>query len=187
MSEPFITTASGRNLFFDRPHPDQIDIGDIARGLATEFRWCGQGPRWITVAEHSVAAAVAANYRGLGPRVAVLSLLHDAHEFAMKDMPTHLKRSLAEYTAVADRLQAAILAALKVEPPTEAEAESVHRIDLDLRTKEVMEGFAPAGLRLDGMVMPGQLPGLIGMVPEGARQNFIYAWQALTDPENRRA
>jgi hypothetical protein len=184
MSEPFITTASGKNLYFDSPHPDQIDIGDIARGLATEYRWCGQGDKWITVAEHSAAAAVAAQYRGLGARVAKLALLHDAHEFAMKDMPTHLKRSLPQYEAVAERLQAAIFAALGVAPPTDAEAESVHRIDLDLRTKEIMEGFAPLSLFTEGMVLPANLPALVGMTPEGARWNFILAWQALTDPKN---
>jgi hypothetical protein len=187
MSEPFITTASGRSLYFDRPHPDQIDIGDIARGLATEFRWCGQGSKWITVAEHSVAAAVAAQYRGLGTQVAKLALLHDAHEFAMKDMPTPLKRSIPAYQAVADRLQSAILEALGLKPPTEAEAESVHRIDLDLRLKEVIEGFAPSSLLQEGMVLPGNLPALVGMDPEGARRNFMLAWGALIDPTNAKA
>lgn len=169
----------GKWVNFLNPQPEQIDIRDVARGLAYEYRWCGQGVRRITVAEHSIAAARVALKRDKGHRVAQLALLHDAHEFAMKDLPTPLKVCLEEYEVLASRLQAAILAAFNVQPPTAAETEAVDEIDSTLAILEAQAGFAPAGFKADKPVAPDWGVPLLGSQPWIAEEDFLRLFNRL--------
>jgi len=104
---------SGRRLDLVDPSPLDIEIGDIAHGLARVARWNGQtrGPHAFSVAQHSVLVeAIAAD---LGPtltatdRLAVL--LHDAPEYVIGDMISPFKALVGgEYKSVEARLLAAV-------------------------------------------------------------------------------
>lgn len=76
---PYITTFTGRFYFTD-PHPEDVNIHDIAQSLASIRRYTGHGAREYTTAEHSVHI-----YRWLVAQNATLDerlagLLHDAPE-----------------------------------------------------------------------------------------------------------
>ena len=104
---------SGRRLDLVDPSPLDIEITDIAHGLARVARWNGQtrGPHAFSVAQHSVLVeAIAAD---LSPaltaadRLAVL--LHDAPEYVIGDMISPFKALVGgEYKSVEARLLAAI-------------------------------------------------------------------------------
>src|SRR5215469_17760071 len=78
---------SGRRLDLLDPSPLDIEIGDIAHGLARVARWNGQttGDHAFSVAQHSVVVEeICAHIQpGLEPRWRLAALLHDASEYVI--------------------------------------------------------------------------------------------------------
>ena len=104
---------SGRRLDLLDPTPVDIEIEDIAHGLAFVARWNGQtrGDFAYSVAEHSLL--VEAIFARLGPdmppRWHLAALLHDAPEYVIGDMISPVKAAVGPgYGALDDRLSAAI-------------------------------------------------------------------------------
>ncbi|MFG1422443.1 HD domain-containing protein [Roseixanthobacter liquoris] len=104
---------SGRRLDLLNPSPLDIEIEDIAHGLARVARWNGQtrGANIFSVAQHSLLTEKLAR-RAVGDidvrwRRAVL--LHDAPEYVIGDMISPFKAMIGgDYKAVEARLLAAI-------------------------------------------------------------------------------
>jgi 5'-deoxynucleotidase YfbR-like HD superfamily hydrolase len=104
---------SGRRLDLLDPSPFDIEIEDIAHGLARVARWNGQtvGEHGFSVAQHSVVVEeIAAHIEpGLEPRWRLAALLHDAPEYVIGDMISPFKTALGlNYRAFEDQLEAAI-------------------------------------------------------------------------------
>lgn len=99
----WILTASGKHFDFADPQPDQIDLLDIAQGLANESRYAGQCRAFYSVAQHSVMASHIVSHDH-----ALEALLHDATEAYCKDIPRPLKQMLPDYRAVEARVEAVI-------------------------------------------------------------------------------
>lgn len=104
---------SGRRLDLLDPSPMDVEIEDIAHGLARVARWNGQtkGAHAFSVAEHSViveALCVELQPR-LDPRSRLLALLHDAPEYVIGDMISPFKAVLGDgYKNIESRLAFAI-------------------------------------------------------------------------------
>jgi 5'-deoxynucleotidase YfbR-like HD superfamily hydrolase len=104
---------SGRRLDLLDPSPLDIEIEDIAQGLARVARWNGQtaGEHPFSVAQHSlVVEELTAHLKpGLEPRWRMAALLHDAPEYVIGDMISPFKAALGvDYRAFEDRLERAI-------------------------------------------------------------------------------
>lgn len=104
---------SGRRLDLLDPTPMDIEIADIAHGLAFVARWNGQthGDWAYSVAEHSllVEQIHARAEPGAEPRWRLAALLHDAPEYVIGDMISPVKAALGrEYGEMDSRLAAAI-------------------------------------------------------------------------------
>ena len=104
---------SGRRLDLAQPSPMDIEIEDIAHGLARVARWNGQtrGAHALSVAEHSVLVEQITRTLtpGLGPEGWLTALLHDSPEYVIGDMISPFKAILGEsYKGVEARLQEAI-------------------------------------------------------------------------------
>lgn len=104
---------SGRRLDLLDPTPVDIEIEDIAHGLAFVARWNGQthGDHAYSVAEHSLL--VETIYGRISPNAPVkwrlAALLHDAPEYVIGDMISPVKAAVGPgYGALDDRLMAAI-------------------------------------------------------------------------------
>lgn len=104
---------SGRRLDLLDPTPVDIEIEDIAHGLAFVARWNGQtaGDYAYSVAEHSLL--VETLYGRIAPNAQVkwrlAALLHDAPEYVIGDMISPVKVAVGPgYGALDDRLTAAI-------------------------------------------------------------------------------
>jgi uncharacterized protein len=104
---------SGRRLNLIDPSPLDIEIADIAHGLARVARWNGQtkGAHIYSVAQHTLL--VEAVMREQMPRIdaswRLAALLHDAPEYVIGDMISPFKAVLGEdYKAVEKRLLSAI-------------------------------------------------------------------------------
>ena len=104
---------SGRRLDLLDPAPLDVEIEDIAHGLAFVARWNGQtrGDWPYSVAEHSllVEALFARADPGAPTRDRLAALLHDAPEYVIGDMISPVKAAVGPgYGALDARLQAAI-------------------------------------------------------------------------------
>ena len=104
---------SGRRLDLLDPSALDIEIEDIAHGLARVARWNGQtsGAHIFSVAQHSLLVEALARARvprlDRSRRLAVL--LHDAPEYVIGDMISPFKAVIGDaYKAVERRLLAAI-------------------------------------------------------------------------------
>ncbi len=104
---------SGRRLDLLDPTPVDIEIEDIAHGLAFVARWNGQtrGDFPYSVAEHSLL--VEDIHARLQPEAPVkwrlAALLHDAPEYVIGDMISPVKAAVGPgYGALDERLTAAI-------------------------------------------------------------------------------
>lgn len=104
---------SGRRLDLLEPSPLDIEIADIAHGLARVARWNGQtkGPHAFSVAQHSVL--VERLVADLSPRISrearLMALLHDAPEYVVGDLISPFKAAIGiSYKDLENKLQAAI-------------------------------------------------------------------------------
>ncbi|WFS01830.1 HD family hydrolase [Rhizobium tumorigenes] len=103
---------SGRRLDLLDPSPLDVEIGDIAHGLARVARWNGQtsGSNAFSVAQHCLV--VEDILRRIVPTTAddlLVALLHDAPEYVIGDMISPFKAVVGGgYKAVEKRLEAAI-------------------------------------------------------------------------------
>lgn len=104
---------SGRRLDLLDPTPMDIEIEDIAHGLAFVARWNGQtiGDYAYSVAEHSIL--VEQIFSIIQPKAPVkwrlAALLHDAPEYVIGDMISPVKSAVGPgYSALDDRLTSAI-------------------------------------------------------------------------------
>ena len=104
---------SGRRLDLLDPSPMDIEIEDIAHGLARVARWNGQtvGEHAFSVAQHSVVVEeiVAHIQPDVAPKWRLAALLHDASEYVIGDMISPFKAALGvDYKTFEDRLESAI-------------------------------------------------------------------------------
>jgi 5'-deoxynucleotidase YfbR-like HD superfamily hydrolase len=104
---------SGRRLDLLDPTPVDIEIEDIAHGLAFVARWNGQtvGDHAYSVAEHSLLVETLFNL--IAPAAPVrwrlAALLHDAPEYVIGDMISPVKAAVGpDYGVLDERLSAAI-------------------------------------------------------------------------------
>ena len=104
---------SGRRLDLLEPSPLDVEIEDIAHGLARVARWNGQtkGPHAFSVAQHCVL--VERLVADLSPRLSrdarLMALLHDAPEYVVGDLISPFKAAIGvNYKDLELKLQSAI-------------------------------------------------------------------------------
>jgi 5'-deoxynucleotidase YfbR-like HD superfamily hydrolase len=104
---------SGRKLDLLDPSPFDIEISDIAHGLARVARWNGQtkGDHAFSVAQHCVVVEELALLFApkLDMRARLMCLLHDAPEYVIGDMISPFKAALGlDYRVFEHRLASAV-------------------------------------------------------------------------------
>ena len=104
---------SGRRLDLLDPSALDIEIEDIAHGLARVARWNGQtnGDHSFSVAQHCVLVEAIYHHcnKGVSRQQRLVALLHDAPEYVIGDMISPFKAALGmDYKAFEHRLMAAI-------------------------------------------------------------------------------
>ena len=105
---------SGRRLDLLDPSPLDVEIEDIAHGLARVARWNGQtiGPHIFSVAQHSLLVEkIAVTLEpAIGRPERLFMLLHDAPEYVIGDMISPFKAVIGDaYKSVEARILGAIL------------------------------------------------------------------------------
>lgn len=169
-----ITTRSGRQVSLHAPRPDQIDIGDIAHGLAYQCRFNGQVSRFYSVAQHSILVASI-----LPDHLKLVGLLHDVAEAYLGDIVQPLKQFLPEFEWIERRFMAVIGDRLGIELDHHPEVKhadlvalATEKRDLLPREKchwEVLEGIQPSSR----LILP--------MTPMEAEDAFLKTFAHLLD------
>jgi 5'-nucleotidase len=169
---------SGRRLDLMDPSPLDIEIADIAHGLARVARWNGQtsGAHIFSVAQHTLL--VEAVMREHSPRLDIkyrlAALLHDAPEYVIGDMISPFKAVLGgDYKVVEKRLLSAIHIRFglpaELAPEIERQIKAADRGAAFLEATE-LAGFAPAEARR----LFGRDPDL----PAASRLDYLTPWSA---------
>ncbi|SFZ86065.1 hypothetical protein SAMN02983003_3239 [Devosia enhydra] len=104
---------SGRRLDILDPSPLDVELSDIAHGLARVARWNGQtiGDYPFSVAQHSVLVLeiVRLMDESVDARAELYAVLHDAPEYVMGDIISPFKAAMGgNYREVEQRLQGAV-------------------------------------------------------------------------------
>ncbi len=180
---------SGRRLDLLDPSPMDIEIEDIAHGLARVARWNGQtiGEHPMSVAQHSVVveAIVAHVEPAIEPHWRLAALLHDAAEYVIGDMISPFKAALGlDYQAFEDRLSAAIH--IRFGLPARAPASIKRLIKAADRACAFFEATQLAGfetdeaLRLFGKPPAGYRLDIEPLAPGLAQASYLQRHQALS-------
>lgn len=182
---------SGRRLDLLDPTPMDIEIGDIAHGLAFVARWNGQtaGEYPYSVAEHSLLVAdIFARQQPNAPtKWQLAALLHDAPEYVIGDMISPVKAAVGPgYGALDDRLMAAIH--LRFGLPAAVPATVKRQIKRADKLSAWLEATQIAGFtaaeadRLFGKPDPAAVKGLNIHLrpPVEVRQQFLQRFAALS-------
>jgi uncharacterized protein len=169
---------SGRRLDLLDPSPLDIEIADIAHGLARVARWNGQtsGAHIFSVAQHTllVEAVMREQTPRIDIRIRLAAMLHDAPEYVIGDMISPFKAVLGgDYKAVEKRLLSAIhirfgLPAV-LAPEIERKIKNADRGAAYLEATE-LAGFAEA----EAKRLFGSDPGL----PAASRRDYLTPWTA---------
>ncbi len=145
---------SGRRLDLLDPSPVDIEIEDIAHGLARVARWNGQttGHHALSVAQHSIIVeqiATALNQdKGWQPQDCLAALLHDAAEYVVGDLISPFKAALGlDYKAFELNLMQAIQ--LRFGLPGHLDTEIEARIKQADRIAAYYEATVLAGFETD--------------------------------------
>ena len=198
MTEPraWQRMLSGRRLDLLDPSPLDIEIEDIAHGLARVARWNGQtgGAYAFSVAQHSVLVErlFLTERRGVAEaRWCLAALLHDAAEYVIGDPITPFKAALGTgYRHIEQGLQQAVH--LRFGLPArlpEAVAAAIKRSDKVAAFSEAvaLAGFSEAeARRVLGYRRRAQVKDICAVPPDQAKRLFIARFSALqTVLENR--
>lgn len=181
---------SGRRLDLLDPTPMDIEIEDIAHGLAFVARWNGQtlGDYAYSVAEHSLL--VETIFGRIAPKAPakwrLASLLHDAPEYVIGDMISPVKAAVGPgYSALDDRLEAAIHIRFglpaKVPQSVKRQIKKADRISAWMEATQIAGFTTPEADKLFGAPDPNLTAGLTIVLrpPVEARTDFTARHAAL--------
>ena len=107
MSNLWLQTFTGKQVFPMDMKLDDIDLVDIAHSLSRQCRYNGHSRVFYSVAEHSTLLARHAMQRKLPLHIAKIMLLHDASEAYISDICRPLKKQLPQIKPIeqiADKL-----------------------------------------------------------------------------------
>ena len=181
---------SGRRLDLLDPSPLDVEIEDIAHGLARVARWNGQtkGAHAYSVAQHCVLVERLAQELkpALSKQARLMALLHDAPEYVIGDLISPFKSAVGiDYKDFENRLLAAIHIRFGLPPKPPADLAAIlKKADIISAFHEATQlaGFtAEEAKRYFGTPPRGtRFPRLVPLSTADAQAQFLDRFQRLT-------
>lgn len=126
----WFSTFTGRQFYLTDPHPDDVDIKDIAHALSMVCRFGGHIREFYSVAQHSVhCAELVASWHPQEIALQLYTLLHDASEAYLGDVVRPLKYSMPNYLTLELTMQDMIYRGLGVSNPNVSEQQIIKSAD----------------------------------------------------------
>jgi 5'-deoxynucleotidase YfbR-like HD superfamily hydrolase len=182
---------SGRRLDLLDPSPLDVEIEDIAHGLARVARWNGQtiGAHPFSVAQHVLLVEQVALFAHdvLPAQTRAILLLHDAAEYVIGDIISPFKAVLGEaYKGVEARILAAVMIRFGLPPEMPTGIRTIVK-DADrisaYHEATTLAGFAPAeAARFFGrpVRLPNEIMAMLDPWPtERAQATFLERFDSV--------
>ena len=163
---PWIETFTGKKFYFGTPRKKDVDIKDVAHGLALMCRYTCQCREFYSVAEHSVLCSNL--FYQADPPLSLQALVHDAHEAYVGDVNKPLKTMLPDYQDIETVVSNLVCKTLTGRLPSKEERKLIKAADVYLLMKEA-EFLLPSG---------GS-----DWLPEDAFENAVDILSAVVRPE----
>lgn len=167
-----------------------IEISDIAHGLARVARWNGQtiGEHAFSVAQHSlvVEEIVVHLQPGIDAKWRLAALLHDAPEYVIGDMISPFKGALGvSYRDFEDRLETAIHVRFglpaKMPAPIKALIKQGDRACAYFEAIELAGFSAAEALALFGAPLAGFTPSVAPLSTAQAQERYLHRFEVLSE------
>ena len=174
-------TRSGLLLDVLNPEPEQIDIRDIAAGLAYQGRFTGQTSEYYSVAAHSILVSYL-----VPPELALYGLLHDASEAYLNDISRPVKLQLGpEYKIMEERVMYAICTRFKLHKWLMAFVKPADNVAVCLEQKILLPDVpawphALTDTEYSVIMRDFGLTFIHNIQPDTARQIFLARFEELT-------
>lgn len=173
-------TFTGKQWWPLDPRPEDVDIEDIAQGLAFQSRFNGHTFGFYSIAQHSVL--VAGGVEREEPAHALVALLHDAAEAYLGDIVRPVKVGLSGFAALERTNLRVIMEALGVSNMMyEAAAPMVKHYDDRLLVTERRDLLRGTDHRwVESLEALEPMPGQIHLrTAHEAREMFLHCFHRL--------
>lgn len=180
-SSTSIETLEGRFIDLLQPQSYEVNLNDIAYGLAHECRYTHFCTQFYCVAQHSLLVRDILAQFGADESIQRLGLFHDAHEAYLRDISAPMKRAIRTLCAemgmdrspldvLADRFDAVIFGEFDVRCD-EHSASLVHEADMAayrIERKQLMVSRGKGWQDARGALQWGKLPHMDTLAAQNA-------------------
>ena len=140
----WIETYTGKVMYPLDPREDEIDIVDVYHSLSHLCRFTGHTSMFYSVGAHSCVCMFVAMRMGHSAKIQFMTLLHDASEAYLTDIPKPLKEFMPEYCVFEYNLMSVIFKKY-IGEYTEEESRIVKNIDYLVLKNEAREFMKSGG------------------------------------------
>jgi len=208
----WMQTYTGKQYFPLAPHPDDVDIVDIAHSLALQCRFNGHCERFYSVAEHSTRCvdclvriwpdiftevrqslpddedeATAMFFADYLTPLKKEVLLHDAAEAYLCDLPRPIKIRMSDYKQYEELNMMAVMTHFEIwssHPVTSKKyVKKVDNIMLMTEKRDLMKE-APAPWGMEGIVEPISNTFVVPQTSRDAERLFLLYYDSLFGEKN---
>lgn len=174
MTTLYVSTYLGNRFYPLEPRIDDVDIEDIAHGLAYQCRFNGQTSAFYSVAQHSLMVSAL-----VPEELKFAALLHDAAEAYLGDMVKPLKVLLPEFAAIEDNVACIIGARFGVDLAHHPVIKRADLVALATEKRDLMPYSVEEWSYLDGVTPLARV--IQPLVPEQAKTAFLREFERLFD------
>lgn len=168
----YISTFTGNRFYPLDPRIEQIDIEDIAHGLAFQCRFNGQTNEFYSVAQHSLLVA-----SQVPQELRLAALLHDAAEAYLGDMVKPLKVLMPDFSILENKVTDLIAEKFNVDF---SDYDLIKLADLTALATEKRDLMPHSDERWAYLDHVNALPAKIDpMSPSVAKKSFLATFHAL--------
>lgn len=171
----FVSTFMGHRFYPLEPCIDDVDIEDIAHGLAYQCRFNGQTSSFYSVAQHSLLVASI-----VPPALRLSALLHDAAEAYLGDIVKPLKMLVPQFSVIEKQVAAIISERFDAHDLEDPRIKAADLILLATEKRDLMPRSVEAWSSITG-ISPLVEP-IVAQVPEVAKAQFLAAWESWRNP-----
>lgn len=172
MSKLYVSTYLGNRFYPLEPRIDDVDIEDIAHGLAYQCRFNGQTNAFYSVAQHSLIVA------SLVPEeLRFAALLHDAAEAYLGDMVKPLKVLLPAFSEIEDNVSRIIGERFGADLNHNPIVKQADLIALATEKRDLMPYSVEKWAYLIGVEPMGKV--ILPMAPDLAKQEFMREFERM--------
>lgn len=173
MSKLYVSTYLGNRFYPLEPRIDDVEIEDIAHGLAFQCRFNGQTNAFYSVAQHSLIVA------SLVPdELRFAALLHDAAEAYLGDMVKPLKVLLPAFSEIEDNVSRIIGERFGVDLDHNPIVKQADLISLATEKRDLMPYSAEEWVYLIGVAPMSAT--ITPMPPDVAKQAFMREFERVS-------